>query len=264
MRQGSGGCSALPGTSFPAALCGRQAAPFLSFGMRGGYAFTPSPRRRIASHACHSRLVMVTRLLALRHAVSLRSSTRTKPSASASRSAVLAVLRHTPASAAMCPSVRVQAPQRRTSAATTASTATSARVKRAASWGGIAPEAAQDRLRSMLAGDLGREPTRRCTGFCRGARQRPTTCPVPDHATCLKCYFCRSSSRVARPRTAMWRPPVRRATRGSLALRVGLVRCTPPQLGIDSGAFFDELFAMGAGSPSFVSQRVQPTFQRRC
>jgi hypothetical protein len=49
----------------------------------------------------------------------------------------------------------------------------------------------------------------------------------------------------------------------SLALHVGLERCTAPQLSADTRAFFDELFAIAAGGPSFISQRVEPTFQRR-
>ncbi len=58
----------------------------------------------------------------------------------------------------------------RTSAATTARTATSAKVKRQARPGGKCPQAAQERLRSMLAGDLGREPPRRWAGFLGAGR----------------------------------------------------------------------------------------------
>jgi hypothetical protein len=56
--------------------------------------------------------------------------------------------------------------------------------------------------------------------------------------------------------------PVRQGTL-SLALHVGLEHCTAPQLGVDGRAFFDEPFAIAAGSPSFISQRIQATFQRR-
>jgi hypothetical protein len=63
-------------------------------------------------------------------------------------------------------------------------------------------------------------------------------------------------------RTTMLGRPVRQGNL-SLPLHVGLERCTAPQLGVDGRAFSDELFAIAAGSPSFISQRIQPPFQRR-
>src|SRR3712207_2637090 len=87
----------------------------------------------------------------LRHAETRRSSTCTRPSARASRTALRTVVSDTPARAAMWPTVRVQAPWRRTSADTTARTAVSASVNRAARLGGRAPEAAQRRRLSSDA-----------------------------------------------------------------------------------------------------------------
>jgi len=82
----------------------------------------------------------------------------------------LTVVIDTPATSAISPLVSRQSPRLRVSAATTARTETSARVNRPAKAGGKAPEAAQRRRRSIEAGDLGREPKRRWTGFGAAGR----------------------------------------------------------------------------------------------
>jgi hypothetical protein len=74
----------------------------------------------------------------------------------------------TPARAAMCPMVRVQAPFPATSAAMTDSTALSANVNLLWIWGGSLPDAAHFRRRSMLSDERGRDPTRRGTGLLSG------------------------------------------------------------------------------------------------
>jgi len=117
------------------------------------------------SHDVHSGAVMVTRLGRLRHALTRRSSTCTRASARACLTALRTVVSDTPASAAMWPMVSVHAPLLAASSAITARTAVSASVNRAAKAGGRRPEAAHRRLLSMLAPDLGREPTRLCMGL---------------------------------------------------------------------------------------------------
>jgi hypothetical protein len=107
-------------------------------------------------------------LLSQRQAVSLRTVTRIAPSADASRSAFFTVERQTPASAAMWLIVSVQRLCLRISTAMTASAAASPKVNLAASCGGIAPEAAQERRLAIEAAVLGREPTCRCAGLCGG------------------------------------------------------------------------------------------------
>jgi hypothetical protein len=111
----------------------------------------PPPLVRSRSHVSHSRDVTVIRLGLLRQAEIRRSSTCTRLSARASRTALRTVVSDTPARAAMWPTVRVQAPCRRTSADTTARTAFSAVVNRLARAGGKAPDAAHRRRRSRLA-----------------------------------------------------------------------------------------------------------------
>jgi hypothetical protein len=138
--------------------------------MRGVHEFAPSPLRRSLIHAFHSGDTMVMRFGAFLQAVSLRSSTRMTPTITACRMALRTVVADTPASAAMWPMVSVQAPFTRTSAATTAMTAASANVNRAWSWGGMAPEDAQRRRRSMLASDRGLDPTARRAGAGEAGR----------------------------------------------------------------------------------------------
>jgi hypothetical protein len=112
--------------------------------------------------------MMVVRLGRFLNAVTRRCSTCT--SAWACFKALRTVCPHTPASAAMCPIVRAQRPCAWCSAATTARTACSASVKRAANAGGKAPEAAQRRRRSIEAGERGRDPERRRMGFWTAGR----------------------------------------------------------------------------------------------
>ena len=95
---------------------------------------------------------------ASRKALSRHSSDRSSPSAAASRMALRTVVAQTPASAAMWPIVILQAPRFDTSAATTASTAPSPIVNRAASCGGISPEATHRLRRSIDSGERGRLP----------------------------------------------------------------------------------------------------------
>ena len=104
---------------------------------------------------------MRTVLGAERHAVSRHSSDVRMPSAAACRTAFCTVVRDTPASDAMWPTVSRHRPRRATSAAIVDRTAASAMVKRAASCGGSQPDDVQRRRRSISAGDLGRDPTRR-------------------------------------------------------------------------------------------------------
>ena len=111
------------------------------------------------SHPRHSSETRRTTFVSLRQPVIARSSTVTRPRCRASRRAVRTSVSDTPASAAMWPTARRQSPRRQTSAATTARTAISPGVNRAASWGGSRPEAAQRRRRSRLASERGREPT---------------------------------------------------------------------------------------------------------
>jgi hypothetical protein len=144
---------------------GCLASCFLISDGRGVHDFAPSPLAPMRSHVSHSGAVTVILCGRFRQADSRRSSTRISPRPTASRSAFLTVVRQTPARAAICSRVRVQASFLITSDAITAKTACSATVNRAASFGGRRPEAAQERRRSMEALLRGREPTRRCTGF---------------------------------------------------------------------------------------------------
>ncbi|KNY19377.1 hypothetical protein AKJ13_28040 [Methylobacterium sp. ARG-1] len=98
-------------------------------------------------------------LVSLRKPVIWRSSTVSNPSLRASRMALRTVVSATPTIAARCPTANRQSFRRTTSAATSASTPCSARVKRAAMAGGRRPEAAQRRRRSIKASVRGREPT---------------------------------------------------------------------------------------------------------
>ena len=132
-----------------------------------GIAWPPAPLERRRIHVRHSADTIGTRFGAFLHAVSRRSSTLISPRCWASRRAFFTVLLQTPALAAMCSSVKVQAPLRWTSTATTLSTACSARVNMLARRGGRRPEAAQERRRVIKAG-VGREPTRRLTGLVEG------------------------------------------------------------------------------------------------
>src|SRR5215207_8193322 len=121
----------------------------------------PPPSR---SHARHSGLTIRTTLEAFRKAIRRRSSIEMMLSARAARMAFLTVVMQAPATSATSLVVSRQSPRFRCSAATTARTACSANVNRLAKAGGRAPEAAQRRRLSMEAGDLGREPRRRCIG----------------------------------------------------------------------------------------------------
>jgi hypothetical protein len=89
----------------------------------------------------------------------------TKPNAFASLKALRTVVSETPARAAIWPMVREQLPPSATLLAITANTACSAPVNLFAILGGIRPEAAQERLRSIEAVVLGLDPQCRCTGF---------------------------------------------------------------------------------------------------
>ncbi|HMK91284.1 MAG TPA: hypothetical protein VK446_16840, partial [Methylocystis sp.] len=80
------------------------------------------------------------------------------PSPAASRKALRAVVTQTPARAAISPIVIMQAPRSRTASATIRSAASSPVVNRAASCGGMGPDAASVRRRAIEAcrsGDLG-------------------------------------------------------------------------------------------------------------
>ena len=81
----------------------------------------------------------------LRQGVRRRSSISTRPRSFARRSVARTVDRETPAIAATASWQRRRSPRFVASAATTARTACSARVKRAASWGGSRPDEAQRR-----------------------------------------------------------------------------------------------------------------------
>src|SRR3954447_17322705 len=129
---------------------------------KAGTDLPPPPSR---SHAFHSGDVMRTTLEAFRKALRRRSWMASRLRALAARMAFLTDVTDTPATSASSPLVRRQPPLLRCSAATTARTACSASVNRAARAGGKAPEAAQRRRRSIEAGERGREPKRRCRGF---------------------------------------------------------------------------------------------------
>ena len=129
---------------------------------------TPCDDRRIEIQDCHSCETMRITFGRWRNGRTGRCSTVMSPRARASRIAVFTVERLTPALAAMASSGKAQRPAFATSATTTARTATSAIVKRAAIAGGSQPDDVQRRRRSMLSGDRGRLPTRRDAGGATG------------------------------------------------------------------------------------------------
>lgn len=151
----------------------------------------PRPRRARRFQAFQAADTIRTMLGRLFQGVSLRSSTSTRPRSRARRSVARTVDRETPAIAATASWQSRRSPRFRTSAATTASTACSARVKRAASCGGSRPDDAQRRRRSIEASVRGREPTRAAAGAAAGTTFRASmraeissasaslTCPCP-------------------------------------------------------------------------------------
>ena len=107
-----------------------------------------------------------------------RSRRWINPRRSAVLTAFCAVVRLTPANAAILSSGRIQTPTSRTARAMTLKAAISPGVKLAASWGGNAPETAQRRRRSMLAclsGERGRTGLRRALAgaACKSAIPQP-------------------------------------------------------------------------------------------
>ena len=144
------------------------------------------PVDRLASrnHAVHARSMMATRLVSLLNRDRRRSSTVMRPSVRASRRARRTDVSLTPASAATAPIAKAQRPRFATSTATTASTACSASVNRAAIIGGSRPEAAQRRRRSIEASVRGRDPARllgapaRSDGGVEGIGEIAIPCPA--------------------------------------------------------------------------------------
>ena len=155
--------------------------------------------RASLSQAVHSDAMMRRMLVSLRKPVMRRSSTLSSPSLFAPRTAFRKVVSATPTIAARWPTASRQSPRLVVSAATSASTACSARVNRAASAGGSRPEAAQRRRRSSDASVRGREPTALLGAATRSWRVSPAppTCDAAGIGTLLRRGFEAASGRAS-------------------------------------------------------------------
>ena len=117
-----------------------------------GCAFARPPR---VIQLAHSREMIRTTLGRFGCLLRRRSSIVRSPSRAAWRKAPRAVVTHTPARAAISPRVRRHAPRSRTASATILSAASSPVVNRQASGGGMGPDAASVRRRSIDARRFG-------------------------------------------------------------------------------------------------------------